>query len=340
MRELVIGDVHFGIKTNSVTWLDTQIEYFKKQIIPAIKTKNINRVIFLGDIFDIRYAVNQQVGIEVKNLVREIANIFSGDIIFIAGNHDYYSPLEEFSEYNAYQLVFGEEFIKCHPNIKIIDKDPELLEGGALCLPWYWTENPEHFDEILYRYRFNDEVKEVFCHADLGVWPGGRIASLKGVPVYSGHIHNVTEYEFGNLHNLGSALPLTFSDVNEERYIYIIEDCKVVERITNTTTPMFKRIYNEDIFTLTEIDLNNSYMQICIANSNYNKANYIDQLKYLKTTYTDANIRIHIVDDEESATVNFNGEGFNTNITQYIENNIPEHLNDKYEYIKDKVTTE
>jgi DNA repair exonuclease SbcCD nuclease subunit len=340
MRELVIGDVHFGIKTNSVTWLDTQIEYFKKQIIPAIKTKNINRVIFLGDIFDIRYAVNQQVGIEVKNLIREIANSFSGDIIFIAGNHDYYSPLEEFSEYNAYQLVFGEEFVKCHPNIKIIDKDPVLLEGGTLCLPWYWTENPEHFDEILYRYRFNDEVKEVFCHADLGVWPGGRIASLKGVPVYSGHIHNVTEYEFGNLHNLGSALPLTFSDVNEERYIYIIEDCKVVERITNTTTPMFKRIYNEDIFTLTEVDLNNSYMQICIANSNYNKANYIDQLKYLKTTYTDANIRIHIVDDEESATVNFNGEGFNTNITQYIENNIPEHLNDKYEYIKDKVTTE
>ena len=51
MRELIIGDVHFGIKTNSVTWLDAQIEFFNKQIIPAIKTKNVDRVIFLGDIF-------------------------------------------------------------------------------------------------------------------------------------------------------------------------------------------------------------------------------------------------------------------------------------------------
>ena len=71
MRELVIGDVHFGIKTNSVTWLETQLEFFNKQVIPAIKEKHINRVIFLGDIFDIRYAVNQQVGIEVKSLIDE-----------------------------------------------------------------------------------------------------------------------------------------------------------------------------------------------------------------------------------------------------------------------------
>lgn len=341
MRELVIGDVHFGIKTNSVTWLETQLEFFNKQVIPAIKEKHIDRVIFLGDIFDIRYAVNQQVGIEVKSLIRKLSDEYPDiQIIFIAGNHDYYSPLEEFVQYNSYQLVFGEEFIKCHPNIKIVDKEPLLLEGGALCLPWYWTENPEHFDEILYRYRFTVEVKEVFCHADLGVWPGGRIASLKGVPVYSGHIHNVTEYEVGNLHNLGSVLPLTFNDVNEQRYLYIIEDCKIVDKIVNTTTPMFKRVYNEDIFTLTEADLSNSYMQICIANSNYNKANYIDQLKYLKTTYTDANIRIHIVDDSESTTVTFNGEGLNTNINQYIENNIPEHLENKYQQIKEKVTTE
>ena len=101
MRELVIGDVHFGIKTNSVTWLETQLEFFNKQVIPAIKEKHINRVIFLGDIFDIRYAVNQQVGIEVKSLIRKLSNEYPDiQIIFIAGNHDYYSPLEEFVHYN------------------------------------------------------------------------------------------------------------------------------------------------------------------------------------------------------------------------------------------------
>ena len=77
---LVIGDVHFGIKTNSVTWLEAQLEFFNKQVIPAIKEKHIDRVIFLGDIFDIRYAVNQQVGIEVKSLVRKLSLFSSIDL--------------------------------------------------------------------------------------------------------------------------------------------------------------------------------------------------------------------------------------------------------------------
>ena len=199
MRELVIGDLHFGIKTNSVTWLDTQIDFFNKIIIPTITNENIDRIIFLGDLTDIRYAINQYIGIELKKLIKKLAET-GKRIIFVAGNHDYYSPLEEYVEYNSYELLFGENFAEKYKNVSFITKDP-LFEDGALFLPWYWTENPEHFDEILYRYRFNDEVKEVFCHADLGVWPGGRIASLKGVPVYAGHIHNVTEYEFGNLHN-------------------------------------------------------------------------------------------------------------------------------------------
>lgn len=338
MRELVIGDLHFGVKTNSTTWLEQQIDFFTNQIIPAAKNNNIDRVIFLGDVFDIRYAINQQVGIEVKKLVRKLATEFNKEIIFIAGNHDFYSPLEEFIDYNAYQLVFGDEFLKCYPNVKFIYKEPYLVDG-SLCLPWYYTENPDHFDNILYNFDFGREVHAVYCHADLSIWPGGRIASLKGVPVYSGHIHNVTEYEYGNLHNIGSALAMTFSDVNEERFLYIIEDHKIVDTIKNVTTPMFKRVYNDDIFILTEEDVTNSYMQICIANSNFNKARYIDQLKYLKSTYTDANFRIHIVDDEESNEVQYNGEGFATNINEYIENNIPEHLTEKYEIIKERIKT-
>ena len=339
MRELIIGDLHFGIKSNSTSWLESQTEFFKKQIINTAVTGNIDRVIFLGDLFDIRYSINQEVGMRVKNLIRELSAKFPKEIVFIAGNHDYYSPLEEFVDCNAYDLLFGPEFIECHKNIKIVSQEPYFVDG-SLCLPWYYTENPEHFDELLYQYEFGREVKAIYCHADLSVWPGGRVVSLRGIPVYSGHIHNVTEYEFGNLHNIGSALPLTFNDVNESRYLYIIEDWQMVDKIENITTPQFKRIYNDAIFTLNGDDLSNTYMQICIANSNMNKANYIDHLKFIKTTYTDANIRIHIVDDEETAQVEFSGEGFNTNITDYIENNIPGHLTPKYEFIKQKLTTE
>ena len=45
MRELLIGDCHFGIKTNSVFWLNKQVEFFDKVVIPTIKNENIDRVI-------------------------------------------------------------------------------------------------------------------------------------------------------------------------------------------------------------------------------------------------------------------------------------------------------
>ena len=46
-----------------------------------------------------------------------------------------------------------------------------------------------------------------------------------------------------------------------------------------------------------------------------------------------------VIDDEESNEVQYNGEGFATNINEYIENNIPEHLTEKYEIIKERIKT-
>ena len=342
MRELLIGDIHFGTKSNSVSWLEIQKNFFEKEVFKIIEEQQFDRIVFLGDLFDIRYAINQQIGIEAKNIIRELANRFQYpyEIIFVAGNHDYYSPLEEFANYNSYELVFGPEFRKCYPNIRFVNKDPYFDGNGGLFLPWYWTENPDHFDDLLYRYKFGSEVKAIYCHADLTIWPGGRISSLKGIPVYSGHIHYLYSDTVGNLYNLGAALQLTFGDTDQDRFMYILEDYKIVDTITNNTTPKFKRIYNDDIFNVTEDDFKNSYMQICISSSNINKAQYIEQIKAIKTSYTDAYIRIHTVDDINSEDVKFSGNGFNTNINEYIQNNIPTHLNDKYEYIKHKLNND
>lgn len=342
MRELLIGDIHFGTKSNSVSWLEIQKNFFEKEVFKLIEEQHFDRIVFLGDLFDIRYAINQQIGIEAKNVIRELANRFQWpcEIIFVAGNHDYYSPLEEFADYNSYELVFGPEFRKCYPNIRFVNKEPYFDGNGGLFLPWYWTENPDHFDDLLYRYKFGSEVKAIYCHADLTIWPGGRISSLKGIPVYSGHIHYLYSDTVGNLYNLGAALQLTFGDTDQDRFMYILEDYKIVDTITNNTTPKFKRIYNEEIFNVTEDDFRNSYMQICISSSNINKAQYIEQIKNIKTSYTDAYIRIHTVDDVNSEDVKFTGNGFNTNINEYIQNNIPTHLNSKYEYIKQKLNND
>lgn len=337
MRELVIGDLHFGIKNNSLTWLEQQLNFITNQVFPILENENIDRCIFLGDLTDIRYSINQQVGIELKKLFRTMLNNYPNiSFIICAGNHDYYSPLEEFASYNSYELIFGEEFLLVHKNLIIVNQDPYITEDGALFLPWYWTENDNHIDEILYNYDFNDEVKEIFCHTDLSQWPGARIAAFKGTPIYSGHIHFCYEDTLANLFNLGSACAFTFNDVNMDKYVYILEDYKIVKKIKNVTTPSFKRLYNEEIFNVTDDMFNNSYVQLCISSNNINKAKYVEQIKELKNTYVDSNIRLHTIDEDTDMTT-LSVATFNTNIETYIEDNIPEYLDEKYQIIKDKI---
>lgn len=337
MSTLCIGDCHFGIKTNSTAWLSQQLKFFEEQIFPLLRNNtDIDKIFFLGDLFDIRYAINQQIGIEVKKLIRKLSVSFNGDIYFIAGNHDYYSPLEEHCDYNAYRLVFDWEFVKYHDNIHIIDKDPFLTDDGELLLPWYWTENEDHFDDLLYHYKFGIDVKSVYCHTDLTVWPGPRTGALNGVPVYAGHIHYIVDDPIGNLHNIGAAFALTFGDVNQKRYVYIIKNHQIDDKIENMTTPRFTRIFNEDIFSIDNSIFQNSYVQICVSSSNLNKARYIEQLKKIKLENDTANIRIKPIEDEDTQLNNITSEGFNTNVEKYIDDNIPKYLNEKYELVKSK----
>ena len=129
MRDLIIGDMHIGIKNNSISWLESQLEFFDKQIFDIIENKNIERVIFLGDLSDIRYSINQQVGIELQNKIREMLLKFHNVMFYmIAGNHYYYSPLEEFATYNVYNMLFTQEFLQIHKNLIIVNQDPFLTK--------------------------------------------------------------------------------------------------------------------------------------------------------------------------------------------------------------------
>lgn len=335
MVDLVIGDAHFGWSSNAVTWLESQLKFFKDQVFKEIeKDSIIERIVFLGDLFDIRYSVNQQVGIEVKNLIRELADNVAKDkeIIFVAGNHDFYSPVEEHERYNAYELVFGNEFVRCHPNIRFVVNEP-YYEDGALFLPWYYTENHEKFSDILYQYK--NELNTIYCHADLTQWSDARATALRGVNVYAGHIHFIIMDDERKFYNVGACLPLNFNDVNSVRYIYKIKDGIITDKIENTTTLKFKRFFNEDIFTLSENDFSNSTVRLYIYNSNMNKANYIEKLKELRASYNDAINRIEVIDENVKEELELCY--FNANVDEFIKSNIPEHLNDKYMFIKEKI---
>lgn len=337
MRQLLIGDCHFGVYSNSVNWLEKQLQFFNTQVREVLDTKSIDRVVFLGDLFDIRYSVNQQVGIEVKNLIRDLLTQYSNiDFYFIAGNHDFYSPLEEFHNYNVYNIVFGKEFENTYKNCKFIIYDNYFDEmTGDLFLPWYTTEDPQKIEIELFKIRENGfEVKNIFCHADLQHWDTAyKTVVDKTIQVWSGHIHFI--WDVNNFHNIGAMFSFTFNDVNAYRYMYILNDNSCVEKIENKTTPKFKQYANEEIFKLTEDDFNNAYVRLYIFNSNINKAKYIEHIKFIKQNFAEYNVKIQTIDD--SLGENFELTYFNTNIENYISNNIPDYLINKYNYVKEKL---
>ena len=337
MRQLLIGDCHFGVYSNSVNWLEQQLVFFNTQFKDVLTTKNIQRVVFVGDLFDIRYSINQQVGIEVKKLIRQFAEEFPNiQFYFIAGNHDFYSPLEEFHSYNVYDLIFGDEFEKQYTNVKFITYNSVFDKStGDLFLPWYITEDIQKIETELFKIREDGyDVKNIFCHADLQHWDAAYKTVVNNkIQVWSGHIHYI--WDVNNLHNTGAMFQFTFNDVNCSRYMYIIEDNICVERIENTTTPKFKQYVNEEIFDLTKEHFDNTYVRLYIFNSNINKAKYIEQIKYIKNNYADYNIKIQTIDD--SLGESFELTYFNTNIENYIIENIPEYLSDKFNIVKEKI---
>lgn len=333
MKDLVIGDIHFGIKTNSVSWLTQQLRFVNEEIIPRIDDHD--RVIFLGDLFDVRYSTNTQVGCEVKKLIRDMVSSHKNiDFYIIAGNHDYYSPIVDFEKYNVYELLFGEEFVNAHKNLHIVSLLP-LLDNRTLMLPWYFSEDETRYETVMKEYKGKFDI--IYCHTDCEHWSADK-ASLKGdAVVYSGHIHYPYVNEELKLYNIGAACAFTFNDVNSQRYIYTIDDGRIVASYENNVTPKFHRYYNERIFTLNGSDLENAYTQLYISKDNINKAKYIEQIKNIKTTYTDCSIKTVIVD--ESVQDIINGVSLNANIQDYIKHNMPEHLKGKYELLNKKLNS-
>lgn len=357
---LVIGDVHFGIKSNSLVWLANQLEFFKLQVIPIIQNANklnIDSIIFLGDLFDVRYSTNTYIGCEVKNLFRTINKVCKDSNVYcyvIAGNHDFYSPSEEFKYYNIYELIFGDEFTEHNSYIKFITDSPiniykkhsDDILGYNILLPWYQTENKENlkntFNEILNNQNHN-KVNAIYAHWDLENncdHETHQFLKQNNIAVYSGHIHYIWTDENYKLYNIGACCQFTFGDANQDRYIYIINEDKNKQiAIKNIITPKFIILYNDDIFNDNIINTfnDNTYVEIRILSKYKDTAKYKERIKYIKSTYIGTSIKLSIISDDNIFENNNNSNIIQSNVEQYIEENTPDELKSNLDIIVDKL---
>lgn len=315
---ILLTDTHFGVKNNSMTWLNSQTKFIYDQLIPYIKNlkKDMGkydsiRVIHLGDVFDSRSSISTMVATKVVECFGEISSLVD-DFYIIAGNHDYYSPNSD--KVNTLDLLF------CDMGITLVTNKIRQV-GNDLLVPWYEWGKPEIQDWIN-----NKGIKRIFTHADIIT---ERIPYI-GAAVYSGHLHTPDINSNILRFNLGSCYSLTFADANSHRGFYVLRNDKLTFQ-TNISSIRFWRLYDEDIFDdyiLSSIQVGD-YIELYISESNMSDPKYIEKLNFFTQTYKN----IWIIPQTGSGS-NYELEKFEGyDIEKITKNMIPDELKSKFEVV-------
>ena len=315
MINVIFTDTHFGWKNNSMTWLNSQMDFIYKQFIPEIKRLSKNesvRVIHCGDVFDSRSTISTYVATKVVQAFKDIRSVCE-DFVIVCGNHDFYSPNSD--TVNTVRLFMS------NMDIKIVDT--QLYETvNCAFVPWYvWQEG-----------NFETDASYVFTHTDL--LHDEIPDSCRDKMIMSGHIHTPRYDERRGRHNLGSCYSLNFADANQKRGYYILKNGQLSFE-PNKVSINFYRFYNEDILKTDISKLNcNDYIELYISETDMVKESYIEAIKRFTEKFT----HIWIIPQVVALSENINEDFKGYDIEAIMENSIPEDLSELFDKIKHKLT--
>jgi len=305
-RVWVLGDVHFGVRANSVEWLNIQKDFFENLFLPTLK-KHVQPgdvLVQVGDTFDNRQSINIKVLNYAVNLFERLGEILPTYVI--CGNHDIWAKKSN--------EITSIDTLKWIPNVQVYTDCKTFNWSGRKVLLMPWRKDPDHEAETLAEYL---DANIVFCHSEVsGVKLNSKVKNEHGTPpnsydrydrVYSGHIHY--RQEQGKLLLVGTPYELTRSDSGNVKGFYL-SDLSTMEEtfFENHVSPKFlkynitqiydmplghfkKHIENNfvDLYVPSKIATTNSLSHLVNKIQNigrkleptiYNEDNYIDKDMY------------------------------------------------------------
>jgi UDP-2,3-diacylglucosamine pyrophosphatase LpxH len=278
----LISDLHFGVRANSLEWLNNQMQFFNNFYLPYLRD-NVEEgdVLFiLGDWFDSRQLLDINVMVNSINVVFDLAKILP--VHFITGNHDIYKKHDtDVNSLAAFKFI---------PNVFIYEK-PVIATNGRtkiLIMPWIGDKDKE---ESCIK---NNPCDYIFAHTDIAgfqydnnrtIIKGLNVTKVKGLKrLFSGHIHKRQERQ--HFIYLGSPYHTKRSDIGNDKGVYSFNpDTNRVKFTPNYLSSVFQRILLEDIleFTLekTKKMFENNYSDIIVPDKYvhlFNLTKFIDIL--------------------------------------------------------------
>ena len=287
-------------------------------------------IVHCGDIFESRSTVGVYILDSVmdmfRNMIKTAMKINKNNrLIFVAGNHDFYSPVGD--TVNTLDTLLSQ--LAFEGNVITVSKkeirDPE--DPSILYVPWFrWNNNIDNID-------FSG-VKVVFTHTDLHEYKNDpRIP--QDTFVLSGHIHGMRRYRDNKFINIPTPYGLDFSDVNDDNKGAFILDSKMQLKsfLTNTTSIKFRRVDEGDIYNIKDLDESierGDNYNIYLSSESMSNSKIMAKINELRENFKYINIIpvSNFVNECDGSD-----EVGALDIEDIIRNAIPEHLKSKFDEV-------
>jgi DNA repair exonuclease SbcCD nuclease subunit len=222
------SDIHFGRKQNSELHNTDCLKFTEFFCEEVKKQPDIDHIVFLGDFFENRNAINiqtMQFAWKSWNLVNELGL----PVFFLVGNHDLYLRTLR----HTHSVVFA----KALKNFIIIDEPAKV--DDVLFLPYlFHDEYNELYSEI-------NQAKIIYGHLELkGFVVTGDTNVLEHGPdhtefnkpkrIFTGHFHKRQMKD--NVVYIGNTFPMDFSDANDSDRGMMVYDY-ATDKMTFTSWP-------------------------------------------------------------------------------------------------------
>ena len=247
-RIWILGDMHLGVRSSSLEWLEMMKDFYDNQFIPTLleNYQEGDILVQVGDAFDNRQSINIRVLHYAVDLFERLGEILPTYVI--AGNHDIWAKKSN--------EVSSIDSLKWIPNVQVL-KEPQTFDwGGKEVLLMPWRRDADHEKETLEEYP-NSNI--VFCHSEVrGIKLNKKVDNFHGVEassydrfeaVFSGHIHY--RQRRGKLRMVGTPYELTRSDMDNTKGFDLLNLEDMSETFfENTISPKFVKFYLPQLYNV------------------------------------------------------------------------------------------
>lgn len=267
----MLGDLHLGIRNNSIEWSDIQTEFLLDHFVKQVDAEGFDpdRDILLqvGDWNHVRESTNVRIQEVSQRVAERLCAKFRRGVYFFVGNHDcYYKDRTDVHSLKGYDRMF--------PNFHIFETPTpiKINEHRVLVLPWC-----EKSEDLLTHVK-KHKADYLFCHSDFTGFSLNSATKLEhGLTasdidnykrVYSGHIH--IRQQKGKIVYVGTPYEMDRGDRGNQKGFYVLDTTgkDFVEKfVPNDFSPKHLKF---DIFEL--LNLTSAQLKAIFAN------NFIDVL--------------------------------------------------------------